>query len=109
DARLPSMWRLRPPSSTLCPYTTIFRSAGTRRRGKDEAEDQRLEREMLASEKERAEHIMLVDLGRNDLGRVCEYGTVKAEKLLTRSEEHTSELQSLAYLVCRLLREKKQQ
>ena len=57
--------------------------AGTRRRGKDEAEDQRLEREMLASEKERAEHIMLVDLGRNDLGRVCEYGTVKAEKLLT--------------------------
>src|SRR6266852_4544046 len=47
------------------------------------AEDQRLEREMLASEKERAEHIMLVDLGRNDLGRVCEYGTVKPEKLLT--------------------------
>jgi anthranilate synthase component 1 len=57
--------------------------AGTRRRGKDEAEDQRLEREMLSSEKERAEHIMLVDLGRNDLGRVCEYGTVKVEKLLT--------------------------
>jgi anthranilate synthase component 1 len=57
--------------------------AGTRPRGKDEAEDQRLEREMLASEKERAEHIMLVDLGRNDLGRVCEYGTVKVEKLLT--------------------------
>jgi anthranilate synthase component I len=57
--------------------------AGTRRRGKDEAEDQCLEREMLASEKERAEHIMLVDLGRNDLGRVCEYGTVKVEKLLT--------------------------
>jgi anthranilate synthase component I len=57
--------------------------AGTRRRGKDESEDQRLEREMLASEKERAEHIMLVDLGRNDLGRVCEYGTVKVEKLLT--------------------------
>jgi len=57
--------------------------AGTRRRGRDEAEDQRLEREMLASEKERAEHIMLVDLGRNDLGRVCEYGTVKVEKLLT--------------------------
>jgi len=57
--------------------------AGTRWRGKDEAEDQRLEREMLASEKERAEHIMLVDLGRNDLGRVCDYGTVKPEKLLT--------------------------
>ena len=57
--------------------------AGTRHRGKDEAEDQRLEREMLSSEKERAEHIMLVDLGRNDLGRVCEYGTVNVEKLLT--------------------------
>jgi len=57
--------------------------AGTRWRGKDEAEDHRLEREMLASEKERAEHIMLVDLGRNDLGRVCEYGTVRPEKLLT--------------------------
>src|SRR5438552_9716061 len=57
--------------------------AGTRWRGKDEAEDQRLEREMLADEKERAEHIMLVDLGRNDLGRVCDYGTVKPEKLLT--------------------------
>lgn len=57
--------------------------AGTRWRGKDEAEDQRLEREMLSSEKERAEHIMLVDLGRNDLGRVCEYGTVKPEKFMT--------------------------
>jgi anthranilate synthase component I len=57
--------------------------AGTRWRGKDEAEDQRLEKEMLASEKERAEHIMLVDLGRNDLGRVCEYGTVRPEKLMT--------------------------
>jgi anthranilate synthase component I len=57
--------------------------AGTQPRGKDEAEDQRLEREMLASEKERAEHIMLVDLGRNDLGRVCDYGTVKVEQLMT--------------------------
>jgi anthranilate synthase component I len=57
--------------------------AGTRWRGKDEAEDQRLEKEMLASEKERAEHIMLVDLGRNDLGRVCDYGTVRPEKLMT--------------------------
>jgi len=57
--------------------------AGTRWRGKDEADDQRLEREMLADEKERAEHIMLVDLGRNDLGRVCNYGSVRVEKLMT--------------------------
>jgi anthranilate synthase component I len=57
--------------------------AGTRWRGKDEAEDLCLEREMLTSEKERAEHIMLVDLGRNDLGRVCEYGSIQVEKLLT--------------------------
>jgi anthranilate synthase component 1 len=56
--------------------------AGTLPRGKDEADDLRLEKEMLASEKERAEHIMLVDLGRNDLGRVCDYGTVKVEKLM---------------------------
>jgi anthranilate synthase component 1 len=57
--------------------------AGTVPRGKDEAEDLRLEKDLLASEKERAEHIMLVDLGRNDLGRVCEYGTVRVEKLMT--------------------------
>ena len=57
--------------------------AGTRWRGKDEAEDCGWNSEMLSSEKERAEHIMLVDLGRNDLGRVCEYGSVKVEKLMT--------------------------
>ena len=57
--------------------------AGTLPRGRDEAEDQRFEKQMLASEKERAEHIMLVDLGRNDLGRVCEYGSVKVEQLMS--------------------------
>src|SRR5207244_3393352 len=48
--------------------------AGTRRRGRDDAADQRMEEELRSSEKERAEHVMLVDLGRNDLGRVSETG-----------------------------------
>jgi len=56
--------------------------AGTLPRGRDEAEDLRNEKALLASEKERAEHIMLVDLGRNDLGRVCDYGSVSVEKLM---------------------------
>jgi anthranilate synthase component 1 len=56
--------------------------AGTQPRGKDEAEDQRLEKELLADEKECAEHIMLVDLGRNDLGRVSDYGTVRVENMM---------------------------
>jgi anthranilate synthase component 1 len=56
--------------------------AGTHPRGRDEAEDIRLEKEMLGDEKERAEHVMLVDLGRNDLGRVSEYGSVKVKDLM---------------------------
>ena len=56
--------------------------AGTRPRGRDEAEDEALADELLADEKERAEHVMLVDLGRNDLGRVCDYGTVSVPQMM---------------------------
>lgn len=56
--------------------------AGTRPRGKDEFEDKKLERELLKNLKERAEHLMLVDLGRNDLSRVCEYGSVEVPELM---------------------------
>ncbi|MCB5239511.1 anthranilate synthase component I family protein [Niallia circulans] len=56
--------------------------AGTRSRGKDEAEDLVLARELIESEKERAEHVMLVDLERNDLGRVCAYGSVQVDEFM---------------------------
>jgi para-aminobenzoate synthetase component I len=56
--------------------------AGTRSRGKTIEEDQKLMDELRSNEKEQAEHIMLVDLERNDLGRVCEYGTVEVDELL---------------------------
>jgi anthranilate synthase component 1 len=56
---------------------TVRPIAGTRRRGHDEAEDRALEEELLADPKERAEHLMLLDLGRNDTGRVAETGSVK--------------------------------
>jgi anthranilate synthase component 1 len=57
--------------------------AGTRPRGTDEEADAALAEELLTDPKERAEHVMLVDLGRNDLGRVCEYGTVNVPEFFT--------------------------
>ncbi|CAJ1504152.1 anthranilate synthase component I [[Mycobacterium] burgundiense] len=60
-------------------WATTHPIAGTRWRGATEEEDQLLEKDLLADEKERAEHLMLVDLGRNDLGRVCVPGTVRVE------------------------------
>jgi len=59
---------------------TLRPIAGTRRRGKNEAEDRALAAELAADEKEKAEHLMLVDLGRNDLGRICKVGTVEVSK-----------------------------
>src|SRR5207302_8138833 len=56
--------------------------AGTRPRGRTPAEDKALQTELLADPKERAEHVMLVDLARNDLGRVCDFGTVLVKDLM---------------------------
>ncbi|EJS61274.1 anthranilate synthase component I [Bacillus cereus] len=56
--------------------------AGTRSRGANEREDEELARELIENEKERAEHVMLVDLERNDLGRVCKYGTVEVDEFM---------------------------
>ncbi len=63
--------------------TTIRPLAGTRRRGKTEAEDERLARDLLEDPKERAEHVMLVDLARNDIGRVAKYGSVQLSDVMT--------------------------
>jgi anthranilate synthase component 1 len=77
--------------------------AGTRPRGATETEDIALAREMRADEKEVAEHMMLVDLGRNDLGRVAEYGSVQVEELL--SVERYSKVQHLVSSLSARLRE----
>lgn len=73
---------------------TLRPIAGTRPRGRNQEEDQKLAGDLVKDEKERAEHIMLVDLGRNDLGRVCDYGTVKVEELF--SVERYSHVMHLA-------------
>jgi len=75
--------------------------AGTRPRGRDEAADERLRRELLADPKERAEHIMLVDLARNDLGRVAEVGTVKVDELMT-VEKYSHVMHIVSNVVARL-------
>lgn len=72
--------------------------AGTRRRGSTPAEDKVLEQELLSDEKELAEHNMLVDLGRNDLGKVCDFGTVKVEQLHTI--ERFSHVMHIGSAVC---------
>jgi anthranilate synthase component 1 len=91
----PFMFYVRTPSVTLVGSSpevmvrvvdgqvTVRPLAGTRRRSDDEAEDRRLAEELLADPKERAEHVMLVDLGRNDVGRVAGYGSVALGDVLT--------------------------
>jgi len=76
--------------------------AGTRWRGATEEEDELLEKELRSDEKERAEHVMLVDLGRNDLGRVCEPGTVKVHSFF--SVERYSHVMHLVSTVSGTLR-----
>jgi anthranilate synthase component I len=77
--------------------------AGTRPRGESPEEDRRIARELLADEKERAEHVMLVDLGRNDLGRVCEAGSVEVETFM--EVETYSHVMHIVSTVAGLLRE----
>jgi len=69
--------------------------AGTRRRGQDTSDDHRLREELLSNEKERAEHLMLIDLERNDLGRVCEFGSVLVDEFMSIEQySHVSHLVS---------------
>lgn len=75
-----------------------FPLAGTRPRGKDAKEDERLEQELLADEKECAEHNMLVDLGRNDIGKLSKFGTVRVEKYM--EIERFSHVMHIGSTVC---------
>ncbi len=80
-----------------------FPLAGTRRRGKDEAEDKALEAELLRDEKELAEHNMLVDLGRNDLGKISTFGSVNVEKYM--AIQRFSHVMHIGSTVCGKLRD----
>ncbi|MFI3253713.1 MAG: anthranilate synthase component I [Eubacteriales bacterium] len=82
---------------------TTFPLAGTKPRGKTEEEDLALEKELLADEKERAEHNMLVDLGRNDVGKVSRYGSVFVEKYM--NIERFSHVMHIGSTVCGTLKE----
>ncbi|MBO5484706.1 MAG: anthranilate synthase component I [Lachnospiraceae bacterium] len=82
-----------------------FPLAGTRPRGKSPAEDEQLEKELLADEKERAEHNMLVDLGRNDLGKISQFGSVQVEKYM--SIERYSHVMHIGSTVAGRIREGK--
>lgn len=103
----PFMFLLQTPSSTLVGSSpeimvrvedgtiTIRPLAGTRKRGATEAEDRRLAEELLADPKERAEHVMLVDLARNDVGRVVNYGTVEiADVMVVEKYSHVMHITS---------------
>jgi anthranilate synthase component 1 len=78
--------------------------AGTRPRGRSEAEDEQLVEELKQNEKESAEHVMLVDLGRNDLGRVCEYGTVRVPRFMA-VERYSHVMHLVSVVEGRLARE----
>jgi anthranilate synthase component 1 len=79
--------------------------AGTYRRGKDSTEDETLARELIADPKERAEHVMLIDLGRNDLGRVAEFGSVKVtEQMVVERYSHVMHI--VSHIVARLREDK---
>lgn len=77
--------------------------AGTRKRGRTDDEDRTFENELLGNDKERAEHVMLVDLGRNDLGRVCELGTINLERIM--AVEHYSHVMHLSSTITGRLRQ----
>jgi anthranilate synthase component 1 len=75
--------------------------AGTYRRGKDSVEDEELARELISDPKERAEHVMLIDLGRNDLGRVADFGSVRVTEQMV-IERYSHVMHIVSHIVARL-------